>query len=173
MVHPDYQYTPADSGDGEHDCQWAPIRVRAGIAHSWWVCTAVWHAMVEVCFEPLSLTWAQNLLGAKLSEYHTGYRAYSRELLESMRLNNLSDDFIFDNQFLAQVVWRGYTIGEVSCSTKYFEDASSINFSAKPEIWVLLSRCSLGIPLAYGLAALPLYLMSRPFCLPSLSTPCL
>jgi hypothetical protein len=76
------------------------------------------------------LTAAQNtLMGAKLSEYHTGYRAYSRELLESMRLDNLSDDFLFDNQFLAQVIWRGHTIGEVSCPTKYFAEASSINFA--------------------------------------------
>jgi hypothetical protein len=68
-------------------------------------------------------------MGAKLSEYHTGFRAYSRELLESMRLNDLSDDFLFDNQFLAQVIWQGHTIGEVSCPTKYFAEASSINFA--------------------------------------------
>jgi hypothetical protein len=67
-------------------------------------------------------------MGAKLSEYHTGYRAYSRELLQSMRLDGLSNDFLFDNQFLAQVIWRGQTIGEVSCPTKYFAEASSINF---------------------------------------------
>jgi hypothetical protein len=75
------------------------------------------------------LTAIQNILrGAKLSEYHTGYRAYSRKLLESMRLDNLSNDFLFDNQFLAQVLWWGHTIGEVSCPTKYFAEASSINF---------------------------------------------
>jgi len=68
------------------------------------------------------------LMGAKLSEYHTGYRAYSRSLLERMSLDGLSNDFIFDNQFIAQALWRGCMIGEVSCPTKYFAEASSINF---------------------------------------------
>jgi hypothetical protein len=128
MVHPDYQYTPllipamaSMIANGLHPCVLGS-RILGGYALR---CGMPWWKYVSNRF----LTWAQNLLmGAKLSEYHTGYRAYSRELLQSMRLNNLSDDFIFDNQFLAQVVWRGYTIGEVSCPTKYFEEASSINF---------------------------------------------
>ncbi|HXB60037.1 MAG TPA: hypothetical protein VNU95_10750, partial [Candidatus Acidoferrales bacterium] len=75
------------------------------------------------------LTFAENvLLGAKLSEYHTGYRAFSREILEKLDLSANSDDFVFDNQMLAQILWHGYTIGEVSCPTKYFPEASSINF---------------------------------------------
>jgi hypothetical protein len=75
------------------------------------------------------LTLAENiLLGHKLSEYHTGYRAFSREILEKIPLARNSDDFVFDNQMLAQIIWFGYRIGEVSCPTKYFEDASSINF---------------------------------------------
>ena len=74
------------------------------------------------------LTLAENiLLGAKLSEYHTGYRAFSRSLLERLPLEANSDDFVFDNQMLAQIVWFGYTIAEVSCPTKYFAEASSIN----------------------------------------------
>jgi len=74
------------------------------------------------------LTAAENfLLGAKLSEYHTGYRAFSRELLERISLAENSDDFVFDNQMLAQILWHGHTIGEVSCPTKYFPEASSIN----------------------------------------------
>ena len=128
MVHPDYQYTPllipamaSMIANGLHPCVLGS-RILGGYAlrggMPWW-------KYVSNRF----LTFSQNLLmGAKLSEYHTGYRAYSRELLGSMRLGNLSDDFIFDNQFLAQVVWRGFTIGEVSCPTKYFEEASSINF---------------------------------------------
>lgn len=128
MVHPDYQYTPllipamaSTIANGLHPCVLGS-RILGGYAlrggMPWWKYVA-----------NRFLTCTQNLLmGAKLSEYHTGYRAYSRELLESMRLENLSDDFIFANQFLAQVVWRGYTIGEVSCPTKYFEEASSINF---------------------------------------------
>jgi hypothetical protein len=74
------------------------------------------------------LTAAENLaLGAKLSEYHTGYRAFSRELLQRLSLAGNSDDFVFDNQMLAQIIWHGFTIGEVSCPTKYFAEASSIN----------------------------------------------
>ena len=75
------------------------------------------------------LTLAENLLtGAKLSEYHTGYRAFSRELLEKLPLEKNSDDFVFDNQMLMQILWNGYQIAEVSCPTKYFAEASSINF---------------------------------------------
>ena len=74
------------------------------------------------------LTWIENLLiGAKLSEYHTGYRAFSRALLERLPLQENSDDFVFDNQMLAQIHWLGYTIAEITCQTKYFAEASSIN----------------------------------------------
>jgi glycosyltransferase involved in cell wall biosynthesis len=115
MVHPDYQYTPllipamaSMIANGLHPCVLGS-RILGGYALR---CGMPWWKYVANRF----LTCTQNLLmGAKLSEYHTGYRAYSRELLESMRLEHLSDDFIFDNQFLAQVIWRGYTIGEVSC----------------------------------------------------------
>ena len=75
------------------------------------------------------LTYVENILmGAKLSEYHTGYRAFSRKLLEKLPLEQNSDDFLFDNQMLAQVLWFGYTIAEVSCPTRYFAEGSSINF---------------------------------------------
>jgi len=71
----------------------------------------------------------QNVLaGAKLSEYHTGYRAFSRQVVESLPLNENSDDFVFDNQMLAQILYAGFSIGEVSCPAAYFEQASSINF---------------------------------------------
>lgn len=76
------------------------------------------------------LTLSQNLLiGQKLSEYHTGYRACSREVLTSIDFNKNSDDFIFDNQFLAQISYNNFQIVEITCLTKYFEEASSINFS--------------------------------------------
>jgi hypothetical protein len=76
-----------------------------------------------------ALTFAENvLLGAKLSEYHTGYRAFSREVVATLPLSHNSDDFVFDNQMLAEIVWRGFRVGEVSCPTKYFAEASSINF---------------------------------------------
>ena len=74
------------------------------------------------------LTFVENILiGAKLSEYHTGYRAFSRELLERLPLDANSDDFVFDNQMLAQIIWFGHTVAEISCPTKYFTEASSIN----------------------------------------------
>ncbi len=76
------------------------------------------------------LTFTQNLLVSyKLSEYHTGYRAFSREVLESINFNSNSDDFVFDNQMLSQIIYKGFHIGEVTCPTKYFEEASSINLS--------------------------------------------
>jgi len=80
------------------------------------------------------LTFFQNcLLGQRLSEYHTGYRAYSRKVLESIHYEICSDDFIFDNQILSQIIYHGFEIGEVTCPTKYFKEASSINF--KRSIW--------------------------------------
>jgi len=75
------------------------------------------------------LTLSQNLLmNQKLSEYHTGYRAFRRDVIESLNLQNNSDDFVFDNQMAAQVLYAGYEIAEITCPTKYFEEASSINF---------------------------------------------
>lgn len=77
-----------------------------------------------------ALTFFQNvLMNQKLAEYHTGYRAFSREILTTCPLEENSDDFVFDNQMLAQIAYAGFTIGEVTCPTKYFEEASSINFS--------------------------------------------
>ena len=74
------------------------------------------------------LTLTQNIfLNRKLSEYHTGYRAYSAEVLRSVNYESLSDDFVFDNQIIAQIISKGYAIGEVTCPTKYFPEASSIN----------------------------------------------
>jgi hypothetical protein len=75
------------------------------------------------------LTLVQNMLmGQKLSEYHTGYRAFSREVLERINFVDNSDDFVFDNQILAQICFAGFQIAEVTCPTKYFKEASSINF---------------------------------------------
>jgi glycosyltransferase involved in cell wall biosynthesis len=76
------------------------------------------------------LTMTQNLLvNYKLSEYHTGYRAFSKEVLQAIKYNHNSDDFIFDNEMLSQIIYKGFDIGEVTCPTKYFDEASSINFS--------------------------------------------
>jgi len=86
------------------------------------------------------LTFTQNLLiNYKLSEYHTGYRAFSKEVLQKIKFNSNSDDFVFDNEMLSQIIYAGFDIGEVTCPTKYFEEASSINFrrSAKYGFGVL------------------------------------
>lgn len=76
------------------------------------------------------LTFLQNFfIGAKLSEYHTGFRAYKREVLEKIPYHENSDDFLFDGQTLSQIIYSGFSVGELSCPTRYFEEASSINFS--------------------------------------------
>ncbi|MDT8870533.1 hypothetical protein RAA17_03350 [Komagataeibacter rhaeticus] len=92
-----------------------------------------------------ALTLTQNILmNAKLSEYHTGYRGWSREVLETIPLEQCSDDFVFDNQMLAQVINAGFRIGEISCPTRYFAEASSINFrrSVKYGLGVLKTSAS-------------------------------
>ena len=127
MVHPDYQYTPklvpamaSMIGNGLYHCVLGS-RILGGYALKGGM--PVWKYIAN-----RFLTFAENvLIGAKLSEYHTGFRAFSRELLERLPLEINSDDFVFDNQMLAQIVWSGYTIAEVSCPTKYFPEASSIN----------------------------------------------
>ena len=129
MVHPDYQYTPklipamaSMIGNDLYQCVLGS-RILGGYALKGGM--PGWKYAAN-----RFLTLAENiLLDAKLSEYHTGYRAFSRKLLEQLPLEVNSDDFVFDNQMLAQIVWFGYTIAEVSCPTKYFPEASSINLS--------------------------------------------
>jgi glycosyltransferase involved in cell wall biosynthesis len=129
MVHPDSQYTPklipamaSMIACGLYPCVLGS-RILGGYAlqggmPSWkYVANRILTALENL------------LLGAKLSEYHTGYRAFSREILEHLPLSANSNDFVFDNQMLAQICWFKYTIGEVTCPTKYFAEASSINFS--------------------------------------------
>jgi glycosyltransferase involved in cell wall biosynthesis len=130
MVHPDYQYTPrlipamaAMIGNGLYHCVIAS-RILGGQAlrggMPWWRYVA-----------NRALTGAENILmGSKLSEFHTGYRAFSRQLLQQLPLEENSDDFVFDNQILAQILWRDYLIAEVSCPTSDHAEASSINFGS-------------------------------------------
>jgi len=128
MVHPDYQYTPklipamaSLIGNGLYPCV-IGSRILGGRAIRDGM--PLWRYVSN-----RFLTLVENLLmGAKLSEYHSGYRAFSRELLEQLPLHANSDDFVFDNQMLAEVLWFGHTIGEVSCPTKYVAEGSSINF---------------------------------------------
>lgn len=90
------------------------------------------------------LTFFQNvMMGQKLAEYHTGYRAFSKEILEQLPLGENSDDFVFDNEMLGQITFAGFIIGEVTCPTKYFEEASSINFSRSVKYGMGVLRVSL------------------------------
>jgi len=128
MVHPDYQYTPklipamaALIGNGLYHCV-IGSRILGGYALRGGM--PLWKYVAN-----RFLTLSENLLvGAKLSEYHSGYRAFSRQLLELLNLEQNSDDFVFDNQMLIQILWYGYAIAEVTCPTDYNEEASSINF---------------------------------------------
>jgi glycosyltransferase involved in cell wall biosynthesis len=129
MLHPDYQYSPKLIGamawlvaSSEFDVVLGSrILGKGALAGGmpWW-------KYISNRF----LTFVENiLLGVKLSEYHTGYRAFSRQVLETLPLNENSDDFVFDNEMIAQTVAFGFRIGEISCPTRYFEEASSISFA--------------------------------------------
>lgn len=128
MVHPDYQYTPrlvtamaAMIAYGEFDAVLASRILGVGALKG----GMPLYKYVANRF----LTLVENiLLGQKFSEYHTGYRAFSREVLEKLPLDANSNDFVFDNQMIAQMVWFDFRVGELSCPTKYFKEASSINF---------------------------------------------
>jgi hypothetical protein len=129
MLHPDYQYSPKLVpalawlvASGEYDVALGS-RILGG--------TALGGGMpVYKYISNRALTFLQNLAtGAKLSEYHTGFRAFSRKALETVSWQDNSDDFVFDNQILNQVLAEGFRIGEISCPTKYFDEASSISFS--------------------------------------------
>jgi glycosyltransferase involved in cell wall biosynthesis len=128
MLHPDYQYTPtlipamaSMVTSGLYPCVLASRILGGGALRGgmpWWKYVS-----------NRLLTLAENiLLGAKLSEYHTGYRAFGRNLLEKLPMEKNSDDFVFDNQMLAQIIWLGHPIGEITCPAKYMPEASSINF---------------------------------------------
>ena len=127
MLHPDYQYTPRlvtamasmIASDQYDVVLGSRILGRGALAGG----MPPWKYVAN-----RALTFTQNvLLGAKLSEYHTGYRAWSRAVLERLPLHACSDDFAFDNQMLSQALWFGFHVGEISCPTKYFPEASSIN----------------------------------------------
>ena len=153
MVHPDCQYTPkllvpmvAMIAEGLHPCVLAS-RILGGYALKggmpWWkYLNNRW------------LTAAMNLLfGSKLSEFHTGYRAFAADLIRKLPLERNTDDFAFDAQMLAEILWTGATIGEVSCPTVYTPEASSINFRRSVKygfgclgaaIRYRLAKCGLG-----------------------------
>jgi glycosyltransferase involved in cell wall biosynthesis len=128
MLHPDYQYTPrlltAMAGmiaSGHFDAVFAS-RILGGGA------LAGGMPRYKYVANRLLTAFQNMMMGAKLSEYHTGYRAWSRNVLEQLPLLSCSDDFVFDNEMIAQAMWGRFSIGEISCPTKYFPEASSINF---------------------------------------------
>lgn len=129
MVHPDYQYTPKlipvmahMIGSGLYDCVMASRILGKGALRG----GMPLYKYIANRF----LTFTQNvLIGQKLSEYHTGYRAFSKNILERIDFEANSDDFVFDNQMICQIFNAGFEIAEVTCPTKYFEEASSINFA--------------------------------------------
>jgi glycosyltransferase involved in cell wall biosynthesis len=128
MVHPDYQYTPrlipamaSLIASGLYPCVLGSRILGGGALRGG---MPPWKYLAN-----RGLTAVQNmLLGAKLSEYHTGYRAFSRELLLKVPFGRNSDDFVFDAEMIAQIVWLRQEIAEITCPTKYFPEASSINF---------------------------------------------
>jgi Glycosyltransferases involved in cell wall biogenesis len=129
MLHPDYQYTPKLIPamaflllSGEYDVVLGS-RILGG--------KAIQGGMpIYKYINNRLLTLIQNIMmGEKLSEYHTGYRAFTRKVLESISLDDNSNDFVFDNQMLSQILYAGFRVGEITCPAKYFPDASSINFS--------------------------------------------
>jgi len=129
MLHPDYQYTPklihAMTSVIAFDVY--PVTMGSRILGK----GAIKGGMpLYKYFANRTLTLSQNILmGQKLSEYHSGYRAFSSQIFDKIDIEKNSDDFVFDNQMLAQIFYAGYQIGEITCPTKYFEEASSINFS--------------------------------------------
>jgi glycosyltransferase involved in cell wall biosynthesis len=128
MLHPDYQYTPRLLGALVHVIASGHYDIALGsriLAQS-----AIAGGMpVYKYVANRALTFAQNLImGQKLSEYHTGYRAFARPVLEQLDLASFSNDFVFDNQMLCSAIQHGFRVGEVSCPTRYFDDASSISF---------------------------------------------
>ena len=158
MVHPDYQYTPllipamaSIIANDLYPCVLGS-RILGGYALRGGM--PLWKYISN-----RFLTFSENLfLGAKLSEYHTGYRAFTREIIESLPIQTNSDDFVFDNQMLAQIVWCGYTIGEVTCPTKYFAEASSINLSRSLRYGFGCLNTALRFRLArWGLVSSPLF----------------
>lgn len=167
MLHPDYQYdprlAPAMAGmiaSGVYDVVIAS-RILGGTARAGGMPL---YKYVANRF----LTATQNMLmGSKLSEFHTGYRAFSRRVLEKLPLLANSDDFVFDNQMLAQIVSLGFSIGEVSCPTKYFPEASSINFRRSMIYGIGVLKTSLKFRLAkWGWIHPAIFSSSPTYCLP-------
>ena len=128
MVHPDYQYTPKLIPSMSFLIAQELYQVVLGSRILGKGALRGGMPLYKFFFNRLLTAFENVMVGAKLSEYHTGYRAFSRKVLEEINFASNSDDFIFDNQVLSQVIFAGYEIGEITCPTKYFDEGSSINF---------------------------------------------
>ncbi len=143
MVHPDYQYTPliisamvSPIAHGVFDCMLGSRILGTGARKG--------GMPLYKYIANRALTLFQNtLVGYHLSEYHTGYRAFSRDLLENIPFETNSDDFVFDNQMLCQIIYGGYDIGEVTCPTRYMDDSSSISFARSVKYGLGVLKCSI------------------------------
>jgi glycosyltransferase involved in cell wall biosynthesis len=158
MLHPDYQYTPKlihsmayIIANGLYPAVFGSRILGKGALKG----GMPWYKYIANRI----LTLTQNILmNQKLSEYHTGYRAFSKEVLESINYELNSDDFIFDNQMVAQIFFNGFEIGEITCPTKYFEDASSINLSRSAVYGLGVLKVSVQYRLAKWNISTPRYL---------------
>jgi len=166
MLHPDYQYTPylvtslaSMIAFGVYDVVLASRILGKGALKGGMPMYKYLANRMLTCVENI-------LLGQKLSEYHTGYRAFSRQVLKALPLDANSDDFVFDNQMLAQITWSGFSIGEVSCPARYIPEASSINFKRS----VVYGMGVLRTALSYRLAKMGL-IHPRIFYYPSADAP--
>jgi len=143
MLHPDYQYTPTLIQPMTHliASSLYPVVLGSRILGN----GALKGGMpIYKYIANRFLTFYQNLLvGQKLSEYHTGYRAFSKEVLQAVDYNSNSDDFLFDNQMLSQIIYKDFEIAEITCPTKYFDEASSINFSRSATYGIGVLKVSL------------------------------
>jgi glycosyltransferase involved in cell wall biosynthesis len=162
MLHPDYQYTPklvsamaSMIAYGQYDAVLASRILGRGALEG--------GMPLYKYISNRGLTFIENvLIGHKMSEYHSGYRAWSRELLERLPLLSCSDDFVFDNQMIVQALYFGFHVGEISCPTKYFKEASSINFQRSVTYGFGVLRTALDLRLKRWGLAKPAFLEDVP-----------
>lgn len=162
MLHPDYQYTPKliPSMANIIAQDLYPVVLGSRILGKGALKGGM--PMYKYIFNRCLTLFQNIMIGQKLSEYHTGYRAFSKEVLETIPFEKCSDDFVFDNQMLSQIFMAGFDIGEVTCPTKYFEEASSINFSRSTTYGLGVLSTSISHRLQkMGLIKSPLYQMKK------------
>lgn len=162
MLHPDYQYTPKliPSMANIIAQDLYPVVLGSRILGKGALKGGM--PLYKYVFNRCLTLFQNIMIGQKLSEYHTGYRAFSKEVLETIPFEKCSDDFVFDNQMLSQIFMAGFDIGEVTCPTKYFEEASSINFSRSTTYGLGVLSTSISHRLQkMGLIKSPLYQMKK------------